>query len=37
MQLDELIPNISLVLHQNDAFATKIGIQGEKAQFLGVS
>jgi len=34
MQLDELIPNITLVLLQNDAVLAKIGIWGQKPRFL---
>ena len=34
MQLDELIPNITLVLLQNDAVLAKIGIWGQKSRFL---
>jgi hypothetical protein len=34
MQLDAVIPNIALVLHQNDLLFPKIGIWGQKSQFL---
>jgi len=35
MQLDELIPNITLVLHQNHAFFIKTRIWGQKSGFFG--
>jgi len=35
MQLDELIPNITLLLNQNDALLPKIGIWGQKFRFFG--
>jgi hypothetical protein len=35
MQLDELIPNITLVLHQNDVLFAKIGIWSQKPRFWG--
>jgi hypothetical protein len=37
MQLDQLIPNITLVLHQNDAFFIKTGIWNQKPGFGGDS
>jgi len=34
MQFDELIPNITLVLHQNVAVFAKTGIRGQKTGVL---
>jgi hypothetical protein len=37
MQLNELIPNITLVLHKNDVLVSETEISGQKLGFWGDS